>query len=307
MTVRNPGKYFRAGTGETFPLLGSECDPPRLLGLLLAGFTGAANLVGLRNAELTTILRHQGILVGLASVLSLGALICVISGIFAERGYRMHLWIAGAGTSLLLAISAFAIYVVRMPKTASWGRGLDSGMRPAPHGARHYRDGRMGNSSTWATGNLLAVHAIDRLCDLVLLCDHHRSTSRSKEPGRNSVSATGSQHGFQRRHRRGVCEVSATKLRDYEHITLEVHGVRGEAPPENPALPSGQASEAATQRAPPGSDDRLEGEPEVDRPCCPMLPPENDPVRYRQLHDDPDSVVPLGREIVPTDQPFAAR
>ncbi|MFG2289772.1 hypothetical protein ACGFOU_27330 [Streptomyces sp. NPDC048595] len=98
-------------------------DVRNFLGLLLAGFTGGVNLIGLRNAELTTILRNQGILVGLASVLLLGALVCAIASIFAERRFRLHIWIAGAVMLFLLAIAAFAIYVVRIPKTATWSRG----------------------------------------------------------------------------------------------------------------------------------------------------------------------------------------
>lgn len=117
----------------------NEVQPPRpnpaerlgdvgnLLGLLLAGFAGAVNLVGLRHAELTTILRNQGILVGLASVLLLGALVCAISSVFTERSCRIHLLIAGAVVSFLLATTAFAIYAVRIPKTASWARGWTLG------------------------------------------------------------------------------------------------------------------------------------------------------------------------------------
>ncbi|WP_158795051.1 hypothetical protein [Streptomyces sp. NRRL S-337] len=107
----------------------SEAQPPRphtverlidirgLLGLLLAGFAGAANLVGLRSAELAAILRHQGILVGLASVLLLGALICAISSIFTEMSYPstpLDHWRRDIFPASHLCV---CIYVVRIPKT----------------------------------------------------------------------------------------------------------------------------------------------------------------------------------------------
>lgn len=98
-------------------------DIRNLLGSLLAGFTGAVNLVGLRNAELTTILRNQGIRVGLASVLLLRALICAISSIFAERSHPstpLDRWRRDIFPASHLCV---CVYVVRRPKTAIWRRG----------------------------------------------------------------------------------------------------------------------------------------------------------------------------------------
>ncbi|MGW2741313.1 hypothetical protein [Streptomyces sp. NPDC001450] len=218
--------------GETQPPRPNPANPAErlgdvrnLLGLLLAGFAGAVNLVGLRNAELTTILRNQGIMVGLASVQLLGALICAISSIFAERSYRIHLWIAGSAISFLMAIAAFSIYVVRIPKAAAWGRGWNLGCglllvvlaitgivawvirRPAQPAISLQFTLLIASAILFSSATATAVRVEARNQAVTSFPQLEASTDLKGDIG--EVSA----------------KVSATKLRDYEHITLEVWGV----------------------------------------------------------------------------------
>ncbi|UUU23321.1 hypothetical protein [Streptomyces sp. DSM 40750] len=97
-------------------------DIRNLLGLLLAGFAGAVNIVGLRNAEITTLLRNQGILIGLAGVLLLAALGSAIASVFVSNRSRIPLLIAGATVAATLAVAAFSIYAIKIPKSPTWTR-----------------------------------------------------------------------------------------------------------------------------------------------------------------------------------------
>ncbi|QTD98136.1 hypothetical protein [Streptomyces cyanogenus] len=214
----------------------NEVQPPRpnsaerlgdvgnLLGLLLAGFAGALNLVGLSHAELTTILRNQGILVGFASFLLLGALISAISSIFVERGYRIHLWIAGAVVSGLLAIALFAVYAVRIPKTATWGRGWTLGCSLllaalAAAGIAAWVIRRPARPAISLQFTLLIASAI---------LFSSATTTAVRVEARNQAVATFPQLEVSTDLKGDIGEasatVSATKMRDYEHVTLEVYG-----------------------------------------------------------------------------------
>ncbi|MEE1832181.1 hypothetical protein [Streptomyces sp. SP17KL33] len=199
-------------------------DVRNLVGLLLAGFTGAVNLIGLRNAELTTILRNQGILVGLASVLLLGALICSIASIFAE-GHRLHLLISGSVTSFLLAITALAIYAVRIPKTANWARGWILGCAVflaalAVVGIVAWVIRRPGTPQVSLQFTLLIAAAIlfSSAVTTVVRIEARNQAVTSLPQLEASTSLKG-----------GIGEVSArasaTKLRDNEYVLLVVQGL----------------------------------------------------------------------------------
>lgn len=98
-------------------------DIRNLLGLLLAGFAGAVNLIGLRNAEMTTILRNQGILVGLAAILLMAALSFAIASVFVSNRRRIHLLVASSAISATLTAATFSIYAIKIPKSPTWTRG----------------------------------------------------------------------------------------------------------------------------------------------------------------------------------------
>ncbi|MFD5861698.1 hypothetical protein [Streptomyces chartreusis] len=213
-------------------------DVGNLLGLLLAGFAGAVNLVGLRNAELTTILRNQGILVGLASILLLGALICAISSIFAGRSRRVHLWIACATISFLLAIAAFAIYAVRIPKTANWARGwiLGGGLFLAAlaiTGIIAWIIRRPRKPAISLQFTLLIASAI-------LFSSATATAVRVEARNQATTSFPQLETSTDFKGDIGVvsAKVSATKMRDYEYVALTFYGFpRGSSTKEDYPCP----------------------------------------------------------------------
>lgn len=213
-------------------------DVGNVLGLLLAGFTGVVNMVGLRSAEMTTLLRNHGILVGLASALLLGSLICAITSIFAEKVYRIHIWISAAVIALLLAVAAFSIYVVRIPKTGTelrpWLLGGGLVMAAAAVGLTvawlHRRPSRPTVSLQYtlliASAILLssattAIVRIEARNQAVTSLPQLEASASMNTDGVGEVRAT----------------VSATKLRDSELVFLEVYGFPRGGSSEDPFRP----------------------------------------------------------------------
>ncbi|MFI6414461.1 hypothetical protein [Streptomyces sp. NPDC050585] len=209
------------GSGQT-----ERLDNVRnILGLLLAGFTGAVNLIGLRSAELTTVLRNQGILVGLASVLLLAALICAMASIFAERSYRIHLWLAGAVTAALLSIAAVSIYVVKIPKAATWARGWVLGCSLLLAALA------VAGMSAWLVRRprtpTVSLQFVLLVASAILFSSATTTVVRIEARNQAVTSLPQIETTVEREGNLGAvtANIAATKLRDNEYVLLTVEGL----------------------------------------------------------------------------------
>lgn len=200
-------------------------DIRNLLGLLLAGFTGAVNVIGLRNAELTTILRNHGILVGLASTLLLAALICAIASVFADQHQRIHLWIVGSTMAFLFSVAAFSIYVVQIPKSPNWTRGwiLGGGLLLAAVA--------VGGIIAWLTARptrpTLSLQFTLLIASAILFSTATATVVRIEAKNQASASLPQLEAGTEIKGDEGqvTAKIAATKLRDKEDVYLGVVGL----------------------------------------------------------------------------------
>ncbi|MGW1768281.1 hypothetical protein ACWCQL_30095 [Streptomyces sp. NPDC002073] len=75
-----------------------------VLGLLLAGFVGTLNIVGLKSHELTTVLRNESGLANLVAILFFGALVTAVGSVLVRGRHRLNVWSACAVLAFVLAL-----------------------------------------------------------------------------------------------------------------------------------------------------------------------------------------------------------
>ena len=110
-----------AGGGDASRGLGgSNLDTVRnLLGLLLAGFIGALNFVGLKSGEIPTVLRNEAVVPSLIAALMLFALLFAVSSVFVEGNAWVARSLPIAAVVALIGLGALTVLIVPIPGTTT--------------------------------------------------------------------------------------------------------------------------------------------------------------------------------------------
>ncbi|HEU5003456.1 MAG TPA: hypothetical protein VFW71_11860 [Actinomycetota bacterium] len=90
-----------------------------LLGLLLAGFIGALNFVGLKSGEVTTILRNEAVVPSFIAALLLFALMFAVSSVFVASTWRVARSLAIALIACLVGLGSLTVVIVPIPGTTT--------------------------------------------------------------------------------------------------------------------------------------------------------------------------------------------
>lgn len=99
-----------------------------ILGLLLAGFVGTLNVLGLKSHELTTVLRNETGFANLVAALLLAALVSAVGSVLIRRRHGVNSWMAAGILALVLATvplsTVVALTIPAGARTWSWRAGL---------------------------------------------------------------------------------------------------------------------------------------------------------------------------------------
>lgn len=99
-----------------------------LLGLLLAGFIGALNFVGLKSGEVTTILRNEAVVPSFIAALLLFALMFAVSSVFVASSWRLARSLGIALIACLVGLGSLTVLIVPVPGTTTVAQEWISGL-----------------------------------------------------------------------------------------------------------------------------------------------------------------------------------
>ncbi|NEB04901.1 hypothetical protein [Streptomyces sp. SID13726] len=217
---------MKANAREGTPVHAPVDSIRNVLGLLLAGFVGTLNLVGLNSGELTTVLRNETGLANLLALVFLVALITAVVSVLVPRTQRLKRHQAGGIVLLALAASPLlTIVAVTIPGGTRWwtrGGALGVSVLLAVGGALLLlgRIGRPGGRAVSWQSVLLACAAI--LTFTASYAAVRLETKSQLDTTRPQLSATLTTDG---KLGRISMTVSAARLSEGEKVGVLVRGL----------------------------------------------------------------------------------